>query len=93
MDIKEIISAWVIRYNPTEAQQELASKRYAICEECPSKSNILLQKKWTEHCSECGCPLQGKIFTPKYNGCPLEKWKDVEEEYLPKFVKKEKTTI
>lgn len=93
MDIKEIISAWIIKKNPTPTQQQLAIERYAICEKCPSKSNLLLQKKWTEHCSECGCPLQGKIFTPKYNGCPLEKWKGVEEKYLVKDTKKEKTTI
>jgi hypothetical protein len=93
MDLKEIITSWVIKYNPTEAQQQLATERYSICEKCPSKSTLLLQKKWTEHCSECGCPLQGKIFTPKSNGCPLGKWQIVEEKYLPKVIKKEKTTI
>ena len=93
MDLKEIISAWIIKFKPTQAQQQLAVERYAICEQYPSKSSIILQKKWTEHCSECGCPLQGKIFTPKYNGCPLEKWKNVEEKYLSKIIKKEKTTI
>ncbi len=93
MDLKEIISAWIIKHNPSELQQQLAVERYAICEQCSSKSNILLQKKWTEHCSECGCPLQGKIFTPKYDGCPLGKWRDVEDRYLVKDIKKEKTAI
>lgn len=93
MDVKEILSAWLIKHNPTTTQQQLAIERYRICEECPSKSNIILQKKWTEHCSECGCPLQGKIFTPRSNGCPLGKWKSVEEKYLVKETKKEKTTI
>lgn len=93
MDIKEIISAWVIKSNPTEHQKQLAIERYAICEECPSRSNMFIQKKWTEHCSECGCPLQGKIFTPKFNSCPLGKWKGVEESYLSRTTKKEKTTI
>jgi hypothetical protein len=54
---------------------------------------MLLQKKWTEYCSECGCPLQGKIFTPKYNGCPLGKWKDIEEKYVPNYTKNKKTVI
>lgn len=93
MDLKEIITSWLIKHNPTKIQQQLAVERYAICEECPSRANVILQQKWTEHCSECGCPLQGKIFTPKYNGCPLGKWKDVEEKYLPTYTKNKKTVI
>jgi hypothetical protein len=93
MDFKEIITSWLIKHSPTELQQQLAVERYTVCEECPSKTNILLQKKWTESCSECGCPLQGKIFTPKYNACPLGKWKDIEEKYLPTSTKNKKTVI
>lgn len=93
MDIKEIISAWVTKYNPTERQQQLATERYAICEQCPSKINLIQNKKWTEHCSECKCPLQGKVFTPRFDSCPLGKWKSVEENYLVTGIKKEKTTI
>lgn len=93
MDLKEIITSWLIKNNPTEAQQQLAVERYAICEQCPSRTSMLLQKKWTEYCSECGCPLQGKIFTPKYNGCPLGKWKDIEEKYVPNYTKNKKTVI
>lgn len=91
--MKEIISAWVIKNNPSENQQQLAKKRYNICLECPSRASLFKQKKWSEYCNECGCLLQGKIFTPKYDSCPLNKWREVEEDYLIKTQKKEKTTI
>ncbi len=93
MDMKEIISAWIIKSSPTENQQRLAKERYNICLECPSRTSLFKQKKWSEYCQECGCPLQGKVFTPKYNTCPLGKWKEVEDLYLIKDQKKERTTI
>jgi hypothetical protein len=67
-----IIRAWIISYNPTPKEEELAILRAKICDECPSK-------KYNGHldfyyCNECGCPLEKKIYSPK-NTCPLNKWK------------------
>jgi hypothetical protein len=33
-------------------------------------------------CEECGCPISKKIFTPKFNACPLKKWEEVDTPYL-----------
>ena len=37
MDIRKIIEAWIIAYNPNEDQKKLAALRGDICEGCPSK--------------------------------------------------------
>ena len=67
-----IVKAWIISYNPTQEEEEKALYRSKICNDCPSK-------KYSKHidfyyCSECGCPLEKKIYSPK-NTCPLKKWK------------------
>jgi hypothetical protein len=47
--------------------EDVSSKRYEICEACPS----LL--KTTKQCRECGCFMKLKV---KLNNavCPLSKW-------------------
>lgn len=87
LNFKQIIEAWIIAGEPTEAQRELAEGRGAICDECPSKVKSTL---WDYKCNECGCPIGKKIFTNEYNPCPLKKWKDIDESYFPN-TKKNKT--
>ena len=41
-NFKEIIEAWIIAGNPTDAQRELAEARGKICDECPSKKHLSL---------------------------------------------------
>lgn len=82
MNFKEIIEAWVIANNPTELQLELAEKRNTICDTCPSKKTITKKLKIGVVCGECGCPIPKKIFTNSYNPCPLEKWKEVDDDYF-----------
>ena len=89
LDFKEIAESWFNKINHTKEQKELADKRFEICLECPSKKEILKGKQWSLKCGECGCPLSGKIYTPKTyldeNGsCPLSKWQEIETEYLIK---------
>ena len=73
--IKEIVNSWVISKNPTEYQIRLAEERYKICSDCDKiEQNVL----GFPQCSECGCFINKKIFSPKYDACPLHKWLDVE---------------
>lgn len=95
MDMKEIITAWIIKAKPNDSQKKLAEERYQICEQCPERKNLLSNRKWSEHCGECGCLLEGKVFTRSYDACPLHKWLPVEAKYLSEIsiVKKNKTII
>jgi hypothetical protein len=71
--ISEIFQAWVAAANPTPEEQALAEYRSSICDSCDKKThvpalNILV-------CSECGCPLNKKVFSPRGpEACPLAKW-------------------
>lgn len=89
LDFKEIVTAWYNVVKHTPEQKELADKRFAICLECPSKKEIFEGKEWSLKCSECGCPLKAKVYTKNTYinqelSCPLNKWKEIEIEYLAK---------
>jgi len=86
MDIIEIINAWKIANNPTPKQEELAKLRASICEVCPSKKIITKKLKLATICGECGCPIAKKIFTPKFNPCPLKKWEKIDIQYIPEKI-------
>ena len=86
--IKEIVTAWMISFNPSEDEKILAEKRYEICTSCPNR----VTKLGKEVCNACGCPLSKKIFTLKdQDSCPLKKWNDVETEF--RKIKKNKYKI
>lgn len=77
-NIKEIISAWASKRNPTPEEQSLAEMRYKICETCPKR----VKKFGFEICGECGCPLDKKVFTPKREqACPLDKWSEIDKKF------------
>ena len=44
LNFKQIIEAWIIAGNPTDAQRQLAEARGAICDECPSKKSLFENK-------------------------------------------------
>jgi hypothetical protein len=97
LNYKEIATAWfnVLVHSPL--QKKLADDRFNICLECPSKKETLKDSKWFLKCGECGCPLKGKVYTPftykdEEGSCPLEKWKEVEDDFL-KSTKSKKTII
>ena len=79
MDFLEIINAWKIAYNPTPRQLKLANLRGEVCNSCPSKQVITKNLEIGTICGECGCPLSKKIFSPKYNTCPLKKWEEIDK--------------
>ena len=74
LKIVEIAKAWVAAANPTPEQQEIAEYRASVCDACPKKAYTPQIDLY--YCSECGCPLSKKIFSPKPGpeACPLAKW-------------------
>lgn len=93
IDIREITSAWWDSYFASDNQKELAKERLSICEGCPSLEQKFKQirKVTFSVCGECGCPVSKKIFSNKFNPCPLGKWKEVDESHLDLFkIKKNK---
>jgi hypothetical protein len=74
--IEEIFKAWGIMFNPNDSQTELAGKRMEICDGCDSKRTIPFN-----HCGECGCALNAKVYSPKIGACPKDKWLAVEMEW------------
>jgi len=86
IDFKEIVTAWVISFNPTDDEKLLAEKRYEICTGCDKRG---VNKIKVEVCKECGCPLSKKIFTLKDNeSCPLGKWDKVNKDFRVKKTSK-----
>jgi hypothetical protein len=81
-NIKEIIDAWIISFNPTKNQLNKAIDRGKICDSCPSKKVIVKSIKLATICGECGCPIQKKIFSVDLNPCPLKKWEEVDKKYV-----------
>ena len=94
IDLNEITRAWITSYFATEEEKELAQKRYEICLKCPSlkEKHIPLRKKHYYQCGECGCPIKKKIYSPKYNPCPLKKW-DVSDNEHPSIFQKDKKNV
>jgi hypothetical protein len=80
--ISKIATAWIAAANPTQAQKELAEKRYEICNGCEHKKVITKKLKIGEVCGECGCFLSKKIFTQEFDACPKNKWIEVETLYF-----------
>lgn len=71
--ISEIFQAWVAAANPTPEQLEIAHYRSSVCDTCEKKSHVKAINSFI--CSECGCPLSKKVFSPKGpEACPLAKW-------------------
>jgi hypothetical protein len=86
-----IIDAWIIANNPTEEQKALAESRFNVCIQCEE----FREKRpvtGEPYCNNCGCPLKKKIFSKKYNECPLKKWEDVDN-LLFKETQKQKKSI
>ena len=85
-DIKTIVKAWAVSFNPTDDQKELAEARLAICNTCPSLTTV----RAIRGCTLCGCPISKKVFTQSENPCPDLKWAEVDK---GKFNTKKKKTI
>jgi hypothetical protein len=74
LKLAEIAKAWIAASNPTPGQKIIAEHRASVCDTCPSKAHNKIMDFY--FCSECGCPLNKKIFSPVEGpkACPLAKW-------------------
>jgi hypothetical protein len=74
LKLAEIAKAWIAAANPTPGQKIIAEHRASVCDTCPSKAHNKIMDFY--FCSECGCPLNKKIFSPIEGpkACPLAKW-------------------
>jgi hypothetical protein len=86
--IEEIFKAWVSSANPNKDVEELAKQRVKICTSCEYKDEVIQNKKWSFYCTKCTCPINKKIFSPKHNACPENKWEDIDSGY--EFLYKDK---
>ena len=77
-NLKTISQAWFDSYFGTNEQKLLAQERLKVCETCPSKKELFKNQNWSVVCSECGCPINKKIFSKKIKECPLDKWEEVD---------------
>lgn len=89
IDLKEISAAWWDSYFGTEQQKIHAKERLEICQQCPSLTIKFkkLKRMNVTVCGECGCPIDKKVFSSKFNACPLGKWQDVDEKNINLFKK------
>jgi hypothetical protein len=83
IDIREITSAWWDSYFADDNQKKLAKERLSVCESCPSLQTKFkkIRKLTISLCGECGCPISKKIFSNKFDACPLGKWKEIDESH------------
>ena len=93
-DIREITSAWWDSYFADDNQKKLAKERLSVCESCPSLQTKFkkIRKLTISVCGECGCPISKKIFSNKFDACPLGKWKEIDASHPDFFkIRKDKT--
>ena len=82
INYKEIFDAWIISYNPTPKQEELAKLRLEVCLGCEFRKETIKGLKWSALCGKCGCPLNKKVFSTNYNACPVKKWENTDFGYI-----------
>ena len=68
----EITKSWIAAMNPSEEQQQKADQRIEVCNECSFRKYNDVGDFY--YCSDCGCPLKGKIYSPVEKSCPKGKW-------------------
>ena len=90
LDLKEITRAWITSYTASDEQKKLAHDRYDVCLKCPSivEKHVPVTNKKYFQCGECGCPIPKKIYSHKFNPCPLKKWEESDTKFPDIFNKK-----
>jgi hypothetical protein len=93
INYEEIFKAWKASIKPTPKQEEHAQKRLDVCLGCDYRKEVLKGVKWSAYCSDCGCPLNKKVFSKNFNPCSQKKWKEVDSDYLKEVYDKENKTL
>ena len=90
-NLGEIIEAWAASYAKNPERQQLAQLRYEICRGCEHFGKRAIVGD--EYCKDCGCPISKKVFSKKFNACPLKKWENVDKSFYKENGHKNKNTI
>lgn len=93
MNIRDIVSSWKTKINPTEIEVNLAQERINICSGCEFKKLFFSKKEWSSICGKCGCPINTKIFSKEFNSCPEKKWEEVDSMFIEIFNHKKNKTL
>jgi hypothetical protein len=93
IDYKGIYEAWKISFNPSKKQEDLAQKRLKVCIDCEYRSEMVKGVKWSALCTDCGCPLNKKVFATTFNACTQKKWGEVDSEYLQPIPDKDESSL
>jgi hypothetical protein len=83
MNFLEIVNAWITSFNPTTEQKKQSIERALICSTCPKLKTMSVFSNKATVCGACGCPISKKIFSAEHNPCPLKKWQEVDDKYIP----------
>jgi hypothetical protein len=92
MTIDEHLAEWYENRVIPEKWKEIGLNRLLICNDCPKIINEVVDDKNTSTCSECGCSISKRIFSPQFNSCPLLKFKESDLIHYPTR-QKVKTTL
>jgi hypothetical protein len=94
IDFTEIINSWIRKINPTENERLHSQERLTICTNCVYYNEVLKKRTWSAICTECSCPIAGKIFTDRFSGCRIGNWDEVDKKYnIYREVKTKKTIL
>jgi hypothetical protein len=70
--IKNIATSYAKAIAPSQEEKEIADYRRSVCLSCPSIAKFRFGS--VKYCKECGCLIEGKIYTNSKEDCPLKKW-------------------
>jgi hypothetical protein len=93
INYKEIFDAWKTSLKPSEIQEELAQKRLDVCLGCDYRKEVLKGIKWSAYCSDCGCPINKKVFSKNFNPCTKGYWGEVDSDYITPLKNKDNNTL
>lgn len=87
MTVKEQVTAWAEKYQPSEEVLTRALKRADVCDPCENNTINDEGGKMVNRCAVCGCKLIRLVYDNSTNPCQLYKFdEDLPRPYGPALV-------